>query len=509
MIANWRATGAYVVLGSTLVVGSACRGACFDLDQPQCVDRFTGNRMLAHGFSTGFDNHDAVADAAVELRGDADLGTGWTVIRRERDLIFGFPEAGAVGVLGVLQRIDDCPASSTRLLGYLPDDSLDREPQLQVRVSGCSAAGVSTQVLFNGPSDFGTHVLTRDTGDEQWELWVSGPGEGTERGGVWRYTNAGERPAEGRGHDSAQLLEGTAPGDQLGLEMVGCGDLNGDGIREIAVGVPGFSGTSTLDAPPLSGAVLVIDPTTLPDEGDLSWNNATSVLWGQALDRAGTAIECTQDLNGDGVADLVIGAPLTGDLDEGAVYVVSGAGLPTSGALADSASLTWSGTEPGERLGSSVDAADVDGDGVAELIAGAPGLTDGVEGEGAVRLLLGQDRDGEGVRFNGRMSQAVDGINTVYRLGERSRLADLDGDAIPEIIAGAWRADRDNTSLHAGEVRIWPGTVVELGAGGDPSDSVVIAGESTHMQVGRRIDILDVDGDGTPEVVTSARRRAQ
>lgn len=259
------------IRGWALLIGiqaitAGCQSACFNVNQPECADLFTGLRMVAHRFGDGISDHDAVDDALVALRGDADLGTRWSLATGADELVLGFPDASAVGSIPKLRRVGDCPANSTRLLGYVPDDTLARQPRLQVRIAGCADADVAEQVLFTGPADFGAQIVYWSNDDESWDLWVSGPAEGSARGALWRFANAHERPNDERGHDDAQLLEGVEPGEALGDVLEICGDLTGDGQPELAVGVPGFSGSDGLESEALAGAVLILSPTTLPEE---------------------------------------------------------------------------------------------------------------------------------------------------------------------------------------------------------------------------------------------------
>ncbi|MFG0315984.1 MAG: integrin alpha, partial [Planctomycetota bacterium JB042] len=95
---------------------------------------------------------------------------------------------------------------------------------------------------------------------------------------------------------------------------------------------------------------------------------------GAAGDRHGHAVAVIDDVNGDGVRDLVVGAPMAdpAGVDSGAAVVLSGA----DGGLL----LTLAGTAAGDSFGRDVaGAGDVDGDGVGDVVvaahgpAGAPG----------------------------------------------------------------------------------------------------------------------------------------
>lgn len=446
------------------------------------------------------------------LRGDAALGTTWALDRVDDTLVIGFPDAGAVGLLAQPRGVGDCSASLPRLLAYVPDDTLAREPELQVRVSRCSDVAEVQEVLFAGPSDFGRQVLAWPT-ESGWDLWTSAPDESISRGGVFRFAGADSRPADQRGFDAAQLLEGTASGDRLGAVLRACGDLDGDGLNELVVTAPGFSGDGARDAGMLAGAVVVLTPDALPDDRDWTLADADAVLWGEPRARAGSDVRCDQDLTGDGVVDLLVGAPFTGTDDAGAVYLVQGGGV-VDGALADRAQAAWVAGEEGEQLGASLAIADVDGDGLNDVIAGAPGSEAGGTASGAVRILSGalwsQDPVPSGVLYAGSPALTVDGVQASARTGSRVAAADLDDDGSIEVMASAWRADRDGLRLHAGEIAGWSGELVSDLVGANASEAAfVVRGEESHQEVGRVLEVRDIDNDGAIDIVTTARRRAQ
>jgi hypothetical protein len=141
-------------------------------------------------------------------------------------------------------------------------------------------------------------------------------------------------------------------GDEAGLALASC-DIDADGDEELVVGAPG----SPDDAGLPSGAVYVLDPDALP--GSL----ADVTPWLRGSGRLGAAIAC-----GD-AGTLHLGAPMVGELAEGARYVVTGRRLPTAAEVG----------APGDQLGFALATGD------DAVVVGAPGGPD-VAGRALRRL---------------------------------------------------------------------------------------------------------------------------
>lgn len=158
--------------------------------------------------------------------------------------------------------------------------------------------------------------------------------------------------------DGRTLLEWSSDTaeDQFGAALAAVGDVDGDGRGDFAVGAPeaGEIGRDPRSAP---GAARVFSSADgrelLAVEGEAE---------GDAL---GSSVAALGDVDGDGRADVLLGAPGAREA-RGHALVVSGA----------DGSVLWrfEGAEPGARAGAAVASlADLDGDGVREVVVGAPG----------------------------------------------------------------------------------------------------------------------------------------
>jgi hypothetical protein len=172
-------------------------------------------------------------------------------------------------------------------------------------------------------------------------------------------------------------LDGTGPGDSFGASVAVVGDMTGDGISEIVASSPGESPSSRQH----SGSVYVIYGAPSSGGFPLSQIGAYGFRIDGAVanDNVG-AVAGGGDVNGDGRADVVIGASgadRNGKEDCGVAYVVFGKGrdstTPVDLAGLGSAGFAMTGPAAFDYLGSAVAAGDVTGDGRADVVVGASG----------------------------------------------------------------------------------------------------------------------------------------
>ncbi len=199
-------------------------------------------------------------------------------------------------------------------------------------------------------------------------------------------------------------LNGSFPQGGFGRALDGIGDATGDGVDDLAVGVPYatvlkpqsgqlriYSGASGGQHLALSGvANLESFGSSVSRAGDLDGDGRGEVLVGTSAnavrihsgsdgaqimafsagtpgDLAGTVAAMAHDFNGDGVADVIVGAPRSNlnGTESGAAFVVSG----QNGSVLE----TLRGTGAFAHFGSSVAGIeDVDSDGRADVLVGAP-----------------------------------------------------------------------------------------------------------------------------------------
>lgn len=257
------------------------------------------------------------------------------------------------------------------------------------------------------------------------------------------------------------------------------------------------------------------------------------------------------DLNDDGIDDLVVNSP-EGNGGMGVVYVFfGGAGLQSRGtALAD---VVIPGTQTNERFGATIAVGDVSGDGIADLVASsnAPGAesvsvffggpafapansggkqielssTGGegdlqvrhlgdLTGDGFLDIAVGADSADSGT---GRVFVFQGGPNLVpqstatafarligegagHLFGTDAKIADVTGDGVADIIAGA---DASGSPAESGKVYVWAGPIpmgfIELA---DDAE-ITITGEANGDEFGARLAVGDLNSDGTADIVSN------
>ncbi|WP_128380797.1 FG-GAP-like repeat-containing protein [Streptomyces cavernae] len=148
-------------------------------------------------------------------------------------------------------------------------------------------------------------------------------------------------------------------------------DFNGDGYRDLAIGAPG----ATVAGQSKAGAVSVVYGGSAgadPAKYRLITQNTSGVPGGaEAGDAFGTAV-ASADLNTDGYADLVVGAPgedVYGDTNDGTVVIVWGGAAGLSGAR----TLVNYNPSDMDRYGQAMTAGDFDGDGDDDVAVGGTG----------------------------------------------------------------------------------------------------------------------------------------
>jgi len=249
-------------------------------------------------------------------------------------------------------------------------------------------------------------------------------------------------------------IYGSEPQDQMGTSIA-FGDLNADGIFDLVLGAPLSDGprSSRRDG---GEVYVVLGRRDFPAVIDIGTTSAdVTVFGGDAEDQLGTSVSAG-DVNGDGIADLVAGAPFAGGPENlrgfsGEVLVVYGRSFIPSviDPSSEEIDVIVYGARQLENLGSSVEVADLNNDGIFDLMLGATG----------------------GRAENGTRA----GAGKVYAFGSSGDLdpiIDLAEFQVDLIVIGGMTGDNLGSALLGGALTINGGGVILIGADGvdSPAD---------------------------------------
>jgi hypothetical protein len=321
-------------------------------------------------------------------------------------------------------------------------------------------------------------------------------------------------------------VDGQTAGDHSGISVAGAADVNGDGLADLIIGAVSSDPAAGANAG-RSYVVFGKADTTAIDLAAVAAGDGGFVINGQAAgDLSGISVSSAGDINGDGLADLIVGAhnsdPSAG-ADAGRSYVVFGkadtSAVNLSALGAGNGGFVINGQAAGAFSGQSVaSAGDVDGDGLSDLIVGAP-LSSPASGSHAGRsyvILSNQITQGN---FGAALAQVgTSGADTLTGTSDANRIAGGPGD---DVLNGAGGADviyggagHDSIVLNASNITHIAASRIDSGTG---RDTVVLGADVTghidlrglNAQALKGIEAFDLTGGGNVTLTLDARELLQ
>lgn len=283
--------------------------------------------------------------------------------------------------------------------------------------------------------------------------------------------------------DAQAVLSPSQEGAFAGTTVAGAGDADGDGTPDLLVGGPG-----------VVTAWLVHGPVT----GQISLDDAAHAWTGlHTWDSTGAAVGAAGDVNDDGYDDVAIGAwgQQVGDWLTGAVYVFEGWGAAR--ASVEDAFAQLQGGHDGDRAGWSLSAAgDTDGDGLADLLVGAPYDNAPLEDSGAAFLvrgpIVGTLPLEDAIQVEGEAKWDLAGIAVAGG-------GDTNGDGLTDIAVGAMCAL--GSAFQSGMAYVVEGPVSSSSLA--DADGIRL-GLVENGYAGSAVAWMDADQDGLSDLVVGA-----
>ncbi len=308
-------------------------------------------------------------------------------------------------------------------------------------------------------------------------------------------------------------------GDNSGVSISAAGDVNGDGYGDLIIGANGATTNTGKSYVVFGGA----SSTAAVNLTAVAAGTGGFVINGQAAgDNSGYSVAAAGDVNGDGLADMIVGAygaTVGANPTAGKSYVVFGTIATTAVNLATVAAggvgaggFVVNGQVAGDYSGYSVSSAgDVNGDGLADLIVGAYRANGTI---GASYVVFGKTTTtAVDLATLGAGGFAINGQDaTGYSGWSVSSVGDVNGDGLSDLIVSAYRANgavgksylvfgkADNVAVNLSAIDPPPVGGVVTGAGG-----FVINGQAANDFSGYSVSAAgDVNGDGLADLIVGA-----
>ncbi len=449
----------------------------------ECASQFDASKLAVHLGDTGLlDGDQDPLDGALNASGTAQHGIGWRALPAPGVVLVGVPDlyrvqalsaalaanstqldALTVGTLSGEQEADRFGAAIARVPdfdGSGVDELLVGAPGL---LGGDNALEAGAAYLFLDLADGWTGELSAEDaalvikaeeaydqlgqrlegcadldGDGLGDLLIANAwGDGTDDNAIFRPLAGEVYPVLSSEHDLStreellvgelaadRIWQGRQTGAQLGRALDCASDLSNSGAATVVLGAP-FANETGVQA----GAVYVMSAPSSWAGGPV-FRDSRRVLDGEDADEHFGAAVATGDVNGDGAPELVIGSP-GADGGRGAITYYDGRSI-RQGNFRNSYRV--SGVEASGHFGANLAIADLDGDGLGELLVGAPRAnpfdSDGTFAAGVLYLFSGATLPESGIQYSA--SELVS-ARFVYRqqflqVGESFEVGDYDGE---------------------------------------------------------------------------------
>jgi hypothetical protein len=322
-----------------------------------------------------------------------------------------------------------------------------------------------------------------------------------DEGAAFVFLGSASGIADGNPAAAAAQLESDQALAYMGYSVSGAGDVNGDGYADVIVGAVDYAAGQAKE-----GAAFVFLGSA---SGIADGNPATAAAQlesDQAYAEMGYSVSGAGDVNGDGYADVIVGAQRydAGQIDEGAAFIFLGSASGIADGNPTTAATQLESNQTSAFMGDSLsDAGDVNGDGFADVIVGAAWFSAGETWEGAAFVFMGSASgiaDGNPATAAAQLeSDQVQGL-----LGYSvSGAGDVNGDGFADVIVGADGYDAGETD--EGAAFVFMGSASGIADGNPATAAAQLEADQEYAYLGTSVSGAgDVNGDGFADVIVSA-----
>jgi len=301
-------------------------------------------------------------------------------------------------------------------------------------------------------------------------------------------------------------IRGESADAGTGESVDGAGDVNGDGLADVIVGAPGVRSAYVVFGKGSAGDVA------LGSLGAGGFRIRQERSDFDDFDGTGHAVAGLGDTNRDGLSDVIIGAQRAEPSGAGRAYVVFGKGDTAAVAVNSLGSNGYvvAGPDVGNiaaRAGWSVSrAGDMNGDGRADMVVGAPGADNGGGGTGSAYVLFGKDTTTTVDLDSFSNGFRIDGTGILFGAG--SSVAggeDVNGDGVPDVAVGESVGEFEGRfKSGAGYIAFGKASTVTVRLGGLNPGQVQVGGANSEDYAGTAVDLTDLDRDGRADLLIGA-----